>query len=588
MPNNPQNESTNKKLRSENALIAYLEIDTRLFDTTTQDSFQKIKNLYEGSFVFSELLAENYPQPPFKVKIYANIVVIADDFMSEWDARTGRRLRSLMRLNYFLAAFQHLALVKYNWLVRGYMTTGQLYMPHIFEDEEGMPQGTDIDFLWGKALVEAYKKNKKNQYPGIQIDASILDFCNDQKINEIILESIYYEYSNNPKIIFLDILGVFNNISAIGDPELRIQNFSDTLDAIEKKEIFPENQLIFLKTYIDHVKTMPLIPRQQEPVQNEIVDPEPFTPTIETTEMKEYFIAYLDMLGTEDKIEDDDDDRWLNAIEKIYDASSQEIVKLNSQIWIEILGDLGERMVSYLTPQIKIFSDNILFAIEKVDDDLIEAVIKEIPTKVKSYLQSKGADDALITETQTKIESYFQIEEGEDTSKYNKIFVDELMKYAGYFQNYALLQNNWQLRGCITKGQLYLDEKYLWGPVINHANILEKSAKDPRVILDTTKLSPPIHEGNQVIYENDNLKPIIQNDDNITYYIGYSDLILNGTKIFNIPEQRIQYLRAMKSSLCELYKSNHGDEQVLPKIKWAIKYHNQVCKRWNVDAMIEL
>jgi hypothetical protein len=81
-------------------------------------------------------------------------------------------------------------------------------MPHIFEDEEGMPQGTDIDFLWGKALVEAYKKNKKNQYPGIQIDASILDFCNDQKINEIILESIYYEYSNNPKIIFLDILGV--------------------------------------------------------------------------------------------------------------------------------------------------------------------------------------------------------------------------------------------------------------------------------------------------------------------------------------------------------------------------------------------
>lgn len=318
MPNNPQNESTNKKLRSENALIAYLEIDTRLFDTTTQESFQKIKNLYEGSFVFSEQLAENYPQPPFKVKIYANIVVIADDFMSEWDARTDRRLRSLMRLNYFLAAFQHLALVKYNWLVRGYMTTGQLYMPHIFEDEEGRPQGTDIDFLWGKALVEAYKKNKKNQYPGIQIDASILDFCNDQKINEIILESIYYEYSNNPKIIFLDILGVFNNISAIGDPKSRIQKFSDRLDAIEKIKIFPEDQLIFLKTYLDHVKAKPQIPRQQPSVQNNIVDPELFTSTVDTTEMKEYFIVYLDMLGTEDKIEDDDDDRWLNAIEKIY------------------------------------------------------------------------------------------------------------------------------------------------------------------------------------------------------------------------------------------------------------------------------
>jgi hypothetical protein len=588
MPNNPENESTNKKLRSENALIAYLEIDTRLFDTTTQDSFQKIKNLYEGSFVFSELLAENYPQPPFKVKIYANIVVIADDFMSEWDAHTGRRLRSLMRMNYFLAAFQHLALVKYNWLVRGYMTTGQLYMPHIFEDEGGMPQGTDIDFLWGKALVEAYKKNKKNQYPGIEIDASILDFCDDQKINRIIWDSSHYEYSKNPKIIFLDFLGVFNNISTIGDPELRIQKFSDTLDAIEKKEIFPEDQLIFLKTYLDHVKAKPQIPRQQPSVKNNIVDPEPFTSPVDTTEMKEYFIAYLDMLGTEDKIEDDDDDRWLNAMEEIYDASSHDILKSNNQKWIEMLGDLGERMVSYLTPQIKIFSDNILFAIEEVDDDLIEAVIKEIPTKVTSYLQSKGADDALITETQTKIESYFQIEEGEDTSKYNMIFVDELMKYTGYFQNYALLKYNWQLRGCVTKGQLYLDEKYMWGPVIIQANDLEKNAKEPRIILDTMRLSVPILEGKEGFYESDDLKLIIQKDDDMMHYIGYEDLILNGTKILNIPEQCIQYLRAMKSSLCELYGSNIGDGQVLPKIEWAIKYHNEVCKRWNVDARIEL
>jgi len=246
--------------------------------------------------------------------------------------------------------------------------------------------------------------------------------------------------------------------------------------------------------------------------------------------------------GTENKIDNDDDDYWLNAIEKIYDASSHDILKSNNQTWIEILGDLGERMVSYLTPQIKIFSDNILFAIEEVDCDPIEEML----------------------------------------------IVDELMKYAGYFQNYALLQYNWQLRGCITKGQLYLDEKYLWGPVIKQASELEHRAKNPRIIFDTERLSLPTYEESEVINETDNLEQLIQKDDDMMYYLGYSDIILKGTTILNMPEQRISYLSTMKSSLCELYRSNVGDEQVIHKIKWAIKYHNEVCKRWNVDAMIEL
>lgn len=563
MPYNPENESTNKKLRSENALIAYLEIDTRLFDTTTQESFQKIKNLYEDSLAFIGQFFESHPQPTFKVKIYANIVVIADDFMSEWDVHTSRRGRSLMRLNYFLAAFQHLALVKYHWLVRGYMTTGQFYMPHLFEDEEGRPQGTDIDFLWGKALVEAYKKNKKNQFPGIQIDASIIDFCNDQKIDRIIWESSYYEYSNNPKIIFLDFLGVFNNISAIGDPELRIQKFSDVLERIEQTKLVPDEQLIFLKKYLEHVKRMPLIPRQQESVQNEIVDPEPFNSTIDTTEMKEYFIAYLDMLGTEDKIEYDDDDRWLNAMESIYDASSNELVKSNKQKWINDFGILGKEMVSYLTPQIKIFSDNILFAIEERDTTPIKEILAKYPSSI-------------------------QYDEGYVTTLNKIVIVEELIKFAGYFQNYALLQYNWQLRGCITKGPLYLDENYLWGPVIEQADDLENKAKDPRIICDTKSLSLPTLDEEEVIPEMMILKQLIQKDDDMKDYLGYSDLILNGAERSEMPNEHISYLREMKLSLCALYLSKLGDQQVIPKIEWAIKYHNEVCKRWNVDAMIEL
>ena len=478
MSNNPESESTTNRLKSYNSILAYLEIDTRNFDMTTQESFQKVKNLYQDSLIFLGQLSAGRPDPTFKVKIYANIVVIADDFSSEWDVHTSRRLRSLMALNYFLAAFQHLALVKYNWLIHGYMTTGQFYMPYLFEDEEGIPQGTDIDFLWGKALVEAYRKNKVNRYPGIQIDTSILDFCNNQTVDRAIWESSYYDYSNNPKIIFIDFLGIYNNISAIGNPELRIQNFSDVLERIELNKLFPDDQLIFLKRYLDHVKKMPQIPRQEPSVQNNIVDPEPFTSSIDTTEMKEYFIAYLDMLGTKDKIEDDDDDHWLNAIENIYDASHK-FLELNHQT----LDILGERMVSYLTPQIKIFSDNILFAIEEVDDSSIEDEI-----------------------------------------------VAELIKFAGYFQNYALLGYNWQLRGCITKGLLYLDENYLWGPVIIYANNLEEKAKEPRIIFDTTRVSLPTCEENELIYEADNLKPIIQKDDDMEYFIGYSDLIVNGTE----------------------------------------------------------
>lgn len=137
MSNNPESESTTNRLKSYNSILAYLEIDTRNFDMTTQESFQKVKNLYQDSLIFLGQLSAGRPDPTFKVKIYANIVVIADDFSSEWDVHTSRRLRSLMALNYFLAAFQHLALVKYNWLIHGYMTTGQFYMPYLFEDEGG-------------------------------------------------------------------------------------------------------------------------------------------------------------------------------------------------------------------------------------------------------------------------------------------------------------------------------------------------------------------------------------------------------------------------------------------------------------------
>ncbi|MFA5453348.1 MAG: hypothetical protein WC248_07225 [Candidatus Methanomethylophilaceae archaeon] len=154
-------------------------------------------------------------------------------------------------------------------------------------------------------------------------------------------------------------------------------------------------------------------------------------PSISSPTTKKCFIAYLDLLGTKDKI---GDPQSLAAISYIY----RDVLEKSKAIHLDDNSRLN----------VKIFSDNILISIE-VNPDYEESLSE----------------------------------------------LDYLLHFVTYFQLCAMTYAAWLLRGCITMGELYVDTTdnvFVWGKGLVHAYELEsKKAIYPRVIIDrqNTELS---------------------------------------------------------------------------------------------------
>lgn len=141
-----------------------------------------------------------------------------------------------------------------------------------------------------------------------------------------------------------------------------------------------------------------------------------------------YLIAYLDMLGSTDRIlHDTEEEENLNAIKEIYEYA------------LQISGEINPSL-SHYHMEMRIFSDNIIIVNKLVDED--------------------GTKRDLRTE------------------------LENMYNVVTRFQERAL-EYGWLLRGAMAKGQLYFDDMLVWGKALVKSHWMEENiAIYPRIIID--------------------------------------------------------------------------------------------------------
>jgi len=141
-----------------------------------------------------------------------------------------------------------------------------------------------------------------------------------------------------------------------------------------------------------------------------------------------YLVAYLDMLGSTEKIlHDNEMEDYLNTLKRIYEYALHIPDEINPSL-------------SLYHMKMRIFSDNIIIVNKLVDED--------------------GAKRDLRTE------------------------LENMCTVVTRFQEHAL-KKGWLLRGAMTKGQLYFDDMLVWGKALVKAHWMEENiAIYPRIIID--------------------------------------------------------------------------------------------------------
>lgn len=141
-----------------------------------------------------------------------------------------------------------------------------------------------------------------------------------------------------------------------------------------------------------------------------------------------YCVAYLDLLGTTKKIVEDENDKYLNIIDKAIEYAIDINKKITKSSFIEqYQGKI----------KTKAFSDNIIMAIP---------------------IKSENEKLSVIT---------------------------AVMEIAVILQSKLILECEWLSRGAITIGDLYIDENFVWGNALVRAYDFESNlAVYPRVIID--------------------------------------------------------------------------------------------------------
>lgn len=135
----------------------------------------------------------------------------------------------------------------------------------------------------------------------------------------------------------------------------------------------------------------------------------------------QFAIAYIDFLGTKDKINKDTESQYLNRLYGMYETASNLCENIPF-----VKADI----------KVKVFSDNVILAVP---------VTKAHP------------EDDIIS----------------------------LIQFAALFQSIAVVSHNWLVRGGITVGELFLDKLMVWGKGLIRAYDLEsRLAVFPRIIAD--------------------------------------------------------------------------------------------------------
>jgi len=238
----------------------------------------------------------------------------------------------------------------------------------------------------------------------------------------------------------------------------------------------------------------------------------------ETLRPEKYFVAYLDMLGSKEKIREEKNGEWLNKINTLYQDAWEYSLDL-------------QKIYTHEKPIFKIFSDNIVIA-EKVPE--------------------KSAD------------------------KGNSIF--RLLYLLAYFQKHALIDFEWLVRGCVTMGELYIRDpsdgdptSFLWGKSLIHANYIEEHiAVFPRIIIDSSILNMDDEMATYCL--RDRRRAYVKEDVDRLAYLNYLAV--------NIEEQHYghanEILAQVGDVLTKMKSAYVDNEKILQKINWTEKYYQGI------------
>lgn len=534
-------------LRKTKHIFAYLEILPSTCDISDPETLSKIYSLYAKAISNIDALRNVFPNPSFSVKFFANYLIFADEVVSHPDEDNDDLVahnpqRSLLALWYFVSYFQYQALLEYGWLIRGAVTCGSLYLTGNRNDRQDQQTGQDqmntIDFVWGGALVRGYSLQKEEPYPRIIIDTEVSQYMEREFPQQlpIFQYSITDEELEHPKSV--NYAATYNwtksqRLAEVSNNAIleKVRNLIEQCDDNNLRGMYE-----WTRSYLQDVRGMGvshISPNDPE----EIPAPSPTT----NPELESYYIAYLDFLGAERKIQDEDSateshekEKWLNAIADIYEQSLIYLRNLDSPI--RSLFYSGDISVQVKT---KIFSDNVIIAIK-------------VSERVDEVLSASSQLSALVS----------------------------------YFQTYALLKYRWLLRGCITKGQLYMDDIFVWGPAVLRTSHLENTmAKNPRILIDIEEFDRISTD--LILFEH--LYPQEDPDDEM-WFVGYQQIISLGAEFMSITSDNPfmnsnGFLGACHDVLTEMF-DEYRDTPVRDKVLWAIKYHNRVCREEGENSLI--
>lgn len=140
--------------------IAYLDLlgtTSKIVDDKDGLYLFRIRSIYNMAVQFSEnekLVASNFSR--IETKIFSDNIVIAIPLESDHD------INGITCLLKFVAIFQHYAAIQSNWLIRGGITIGELFIDKLL--------------VWGSGLIRAYQLESSIAiFPRIVIDHNVLE-----------------------------------------------------------------------------------------------------------------------------------------------------------------------------------------------------------------------------------------------------------------------------------------------------------------------------------------------------------------------------------------------------------------------------
>ncbi len=245
--------------------------------------------------------------------------------------------------------------------------------------------------------------------------------------------------------------------------------------------------------------------------------------------LKSHYILYIDLLGTKNNLTKDKESEYIEKIKAIYNETDRRLKLIYKEVYKNI------------KIKFKIFSDNVVFAIEKLgkEEDL-----------QKSYKQ------------------------------------DIIIELATYFQLLAL-EKEILTRGAITIGPFIMDKLMISGSGLVRAYELEsKVAIFPRIIIDNEIVM-------HFLISNFLAKQIRRDNDGIFYInifekmhknFDYSKIVDSLKNIWSNCIYDTPFLNF--NSVVGKTKPHKTDYNKLQKIYWLITQYNSFCK--NNDTAIKL